>query len=226
MQLDSDGLERMRRVLRHRLLNFVSGIKSANTLLSSELDDRLTAREREYFPMIQRECDQIAAMVNRFESLFVPLPAPISVKLDDAMQSILLNLRELHPLAEIILNVDSNVYKVKPQVCCEALKLSIIETVTNSYESSRMPVVISIVDNETSCMIRVIDEGTPMSAEIREMAFEPFYTTRARHVGIGLSLAKRLIEDRGGAISISPDKNGNCVEIVLPYMRGVNQGAE
>ncbi|MBN2685237.1 MAG: HAMP domain-containing histidine kinase [Pontiellaceae bacterium] len=226
MQLDSDGLERMRRILRHRLLNFVSGIKSANTLLTSELDDRLTAREREYFPMIQRECDQIAVMVNRFESLFIPLSAPIPARLDDAIQSILLDLRELHPMAEIILNVDSQVYKVKPTVCYEALKSAIVETVANSYESSRKPVMISIVDEDGACVIRVVDEGAPMTEAIREMAFEPFYTTRARHVGVGLSLARRLIEDRGGSISICPEENGNCVEIILPYMQGMNQGAE
>lgn len=226
MQLDSEGMERMRRILRHRLLNFVSGIKSANALLTSELDDRLTAREREYFPMIQRECDQVAVMINRFESLFVALPAPFSTRIDDAMQSILLNLRELHPMAEIILNVDSQIYKTKPAVCYEALKTAIVETVTNSYESSRTPVMISIIDDKTSCIVRVIDEGTPMSEEILKMAFEPFYTTRARHVGVGLSLVRRLIESRGGSILICAEENGNGVKIILPYMQGMNQGAE
>ena len=52
--LDSNGTERMVRIFRHRLLNIVSGVKSANSLLASELDDRLTAREREYFPLITK----------------------------------------------------------------------------------------------------------------------------------------------------------------------------
>lgn len=218
MLIDEDGLGRMRRILRHRLLNFVSGIKSANTLLSTDLEDRLTLREREYFPMIQRECDQIAVMVNRLDSLFAELPPSAPVALDGVIQVIMIDLRESHPTAEIILNVDSRIYDIRPSVCSVAVKTALVEAVNNACEFSRKPVTIAIRNVGDSCSICVMDEGEPMSEEAQKMAFEPFFTTRPRRVGVGLSLARRIVVDRGGSATIQTTEAGNAVEFVFPYI--------
>lgn len=220
MLLDVEGTNRMRRVVRHRLLNFVSGIKSANSLLATELDSRLLPQEREYFPMILKECDLIAAMAERLDALFAVLPEPAPGSLKNALSSILCDVRGLHPTAEVALDVAPSIYSANRMVCTRALRILLMESIANAHEFSRKPVNISIVEDGGACSVRILDQGKALSAEVRAMVFEPFFTTHPRHVGVGMSIAKRIVEARGGAASVSSGENGNCFEFILPYMQG------
>ncbi len=216
MELDSLGVERMLRVLRHRLLNIVSGAKSAISLLASELDDRLTAREREYFPLIQKECDQICGIVDRMDALFGVFPPPLPVPLQDAVSATLVELRHNLPMAEIHLEI-----KVKDSrrlVCMSTLLTVLSEAIENAYAISKKPVHVCIGDSEDSCAVRIIDQGQPLSKEVCELAFEPFYTGRTRHLGLGLPIAKRAVERLGGTVSIGTEASGNVVGFILPYL--------
>lgn len=216
MGLDSGSVDRMRKVLRHRLLNIMAGVKSANSLLASDLDDRLAPREREYFSLIQKECDQVSIIMNRLEELLGDLPAPAPAPLESVLSSLMTDLRATYPMAEVLLDI--SVADPARSVCGSMLKTAIFEAVGNAYEISRKPVTISICDAEEKCSVRIIDKGAPLSDEVCELAFEPFYTMRTRHVGVGLSIARRMAENLGGSASIATSPDGNSVEFVLPYM--------
>ncbi|MDF7808034.1 HAMP domain-containing sensor histidine kinase [Pontiellaceae bacterium B12219] len=206
----------MVRLLRHRLLNVVSGLKSANSLLASELDDRLTAREREYFPLMDQEYDKISGMVGRIEALFGILPKPQPAPLQDAVTMVMTNLNETFPMAEIQLDIcceDSG-----QLVCGTTVETVLLEAVGNAYEISRKPVKVLIRDVEGGFSIRIIDQGELLSSEVQDMAFEPFYSTRSRHLGVGLSIARRLVEKQNGTVSIGVENDENVVEFILPGM--------
>ena len=49
--------------------------------------------------------------------------------------------------------------------------------------------------------IRISDEGIGISEDDLQHIFEPFYTTRARGSGLGLSISYKIIEAHGGEIS-------------------------
>ncbi len=216
MEMGSADIRRMQRILRHRLLNIVSGVKSANSMLASLLDERLTPREREYFPLIQKECDQVSVIVNRMENLFGEIPAPEPAPLDGVLPSIMNDLQGNHPMAEIHLDVD--LAQSDRKVCGTVLKTALSEAVGNAFEISRKPITIRVRDAGDACAVRVVDQGDAVSEEVCEMAFEPFYTGRPRQIGIGLSIADRMVSDRGGSASFKTGSDGNVVEFILPYM--------
>ena len=59
-----------------------------------------------------------------------------------------------------------------------------------------------------------------MPPEVLEHAFEPFFTTKSRGTGLGLPLAKRIVEAHGGDIRIdTPPQGGTTVTLVLPLTR-------
>jgi len=215
MGLDSDGLDRMRRLLRHRLLNIASAVKSSNMLLASELDDRLSAREREYFPLIQKECDQISELVERVDAACGQLPASAFFPVALTISSLMNEICSKHPMAEITVEVD--VADPGREICMSTLKVLLEEVVSNAYEISRKPVTVSVGDHVTGCLIQVFDQGEALPAAGCEMAFEPFYTTRTRHLGVGLSIVKRMVLSQGGTVSIAPGLAGNVFTCLLPY---------
>ena len=59
--------------------------------------------------------------------------------------------------------------------------------------------------------------GPGMPPDVLEHAFEPFFTTKHRGTGLGLPLAKRIVEAHGGEITIdAPPGGGTMVTLTLP----------
>jgi signal transduction histidine kinase len=57
--------------------------------------------------------------------------------------------------------------------------------------------------------LRVMDDGPGVSKEMRRMLFEPGITTKERGWGIGLALARRVVEDaHGGELSLEFTEQG------------------
>ena len=78
---------------------------------------------------------------------------------------------------------------------------------------------------EPMVTVSVTDTGRGMSAEDLERLFEPFYTTKQKGTGLGLTIVSRLIDQNGGRISVeSRPGRGSTFSLRLPVARG--SGAE
>jgi len=65
------------------------------------------------------------------------------------------------------------------------------------------------------------DTGVGMTKEVAQRIFTPLYTTKAKGMGFGLSICKRIIEGHGGSITVkSTQGKGTTFTISLPT-RGV-----
>jgi signal transduction histidine kinase len=65
--------------------------------------------------------------------------------------------------------------------------------------------------------ISVSDTGCGMPEEHRARAVEPFFSTKAGHIGMGLSVAYGIVRRGGGTITIgSVETGGTVVDIILP----------
>ena len=65
--------------------------------------------------------------------------------------------------------------------------------------------------------IRVQDTGGGIPAEIQGRIFEPFFSTKEEGIGLGLSVAQRIVEEHQGKIRVeSREGEGTVFSIVLP----------
>jgi signal transduction histidine kinase len=65
--------------------------------------------------------------------------------------------------------------------------------------------------------LRVADDGPGVSRELRKQIFRPGFSTKARGWGIGLSLARRIVEENhGGRLLLVPSDKGATFDIILP----------
>ena len=63
----------------------------------------------------------------------------------------------------------------------------------------------------------ITDTGPGISEEEAKKIFEPFYTTKAQGLGLGMPYAKKIIEQHGGTISFnSRPGEGATISISLP----------
>jgi signal transduction histidine kinase len=66
-------------------------------------------------------------------------------------------------------------------------------------------------------VIRVTDHGAGIQATIVDRVFDPFFTTRENSLGLGLPVARHIVNDHGGRIAIEATSNrGTCVTVWLP----------
>jgi signal transduction histidine kinase len=73
--------------------------------------------------------------------------------------------------------------------------------------------------NEENIEVLVQDSGSGIPKKMHKKVFNPGVTTKKRGWGLGLSLAKRIVEEyHGGKISLlkTGKKQGACFRIELP----------
>jgi signal transduction histidine kinase len=79
-------------------------------------------------------------------------------------------------------------------------------------------------DGKSGVSLCVRDFGAGVSDNDRERIFEPFYTTKANGMGLGLAICRKIIEEHGGALRLAEThSHGSMFEIVLP-VSGPDQG--
>jgi signal transduction histidine kinase len=63
-------------------------------------------------------------------------------------------------------------------------------------------------------VIAVEDTGPGLDAQVRERLFEPLITTKAKGIGLGLPLVRRIVESHGGTVSYEPSAAGGARFVV------------
>ncbi|MEM7158434.1 MAG: adenylate/guanylate cyclase domain-containing protein [Myxococcota bacterium] len=88
--------------------------------------------------------------------------------------------------------------------------------------SQQPPTVrVSTRDAGNQVQLRVRDDGTGISDEVRDSVFEPFFTTKGKAGGMGLGLAfiRQLVGSLGGTIDFTTEV-GSFTEFVVTLPRG------
>jgi signal transduction histidine kinase len=70
-------------------------------------------------------------------------------------------------------------------------------------------------DVEGGVAVRVEDTGEGLAAEAYSRAFEPFFTTRPRHAGLGLSIVHRMALRHGWKVDLGAGTPGGTYVEVL-----------
>ena len=84
-------------------------------------------------------------------------------------------------------------------------------------ESGKVEIRLSLDLLQKMACIEVQDSGTGIPAVHRKHVFDPFFTTKPQGTGLGLSAARRLVEQLGGDLSYrSEDGNGTIFTVWLP----------
>jgi len=90
----------------------------------------------------------------------------------------------------------------------------------NSMEAigTKGTITVNYTKDDTTLSLLVSDDGPGISSKHRDKIFEPFYTTKKKGTGLGLTVTKKLIENLFGYIELLPSRGGARFKITLPIL--------
>jgi signal transduction histidine kinase len=148
----------------------------------------------------RRDRVALGALAERIAAYFEPrLPRhahPVKITMDA-------------PSAGPVINADS----VLLEWALEALVRNALDALSGRGGS----IDITVDDRDDWATIRVADDGPGIAPAVRPSVFEPGVTTKQGGWGIGLALARRIVEDvHGGRLNIAPSSAGTTFVVELP----------
>jgi len=201
----------------HEIRNPLTSLKGFSKLLK---DTSNKEKQGEYLSIIMNELDRIDIIVNEFMSLAKPQAIQFE---QESLTSILEStINILHPQA-LLHNVQITNYYQKDNIfliCCpNQLKQVFVNFLKNAIES--MPFggnvdihVQRVEDNRVQ--ISFSDEGMGIDNELMHFLGTPFYTTKDKGIGLGLTVSNKIIQEHNGSMNIeSKSGKGTTVKVEL-----------
>jgi nitrogen-specific signal transduction histidine kinase len=133
--------------------------------------------------------------------------------------------RGYFPAKRAIFECDTGVKEVTFPGSASALRHSFSEIILNGYQASADDARVQVRlihgakgNGAGEIGIEFEDAGEGFTEEAARQAVLPFYTKRTAGVGLGLSAARKIVEDHGGRLEIpaSPQGKHGIVRVFLP----------
>ncbi|MFB9067351.1 sensor histidine kinase [Pseudofulvimonas gallinarii] len=99
------------------------------------------------------------------------------------------------------------------------LEQALINLLKNAHESgsAAADVELAVGESARDWWIEVRDRGPGMSSQVIASALVPFYSTKRSGTGLGLALAREIVEAHGGRLSLANRADGGLgVRLTLP----------
>jgi signal transduction histidine kinase len=145
-------------------------------------------------------------------------PDPVPVRVVSLVESAerVARLRADSHGVSLTVRVDADVGEVTvdPQAMEEVLVNLLMNAIDASQGEGRVEMTASRSSDEVRMSVR--DTGTGVAEGLEARIFEPFFTTKdgANGTGLGLAVARRVVEAHGGTVSFIPREGGGAEFVV------------
>jgi len=208
--------------LAHEIRNPLNAIGLNLTLLdrklASELDDSSTYGSS--IQAIRTELQRVDNLTRELKEYAQPIsPSPDWHDFRSLLEELEAAFGPTLEADDISLEVD--IQTAASDIYCdgEHLKQVLVQLVENAVEAIDAPGAITIeagAENDRT-VIAVSDTGDGIEPTATDRAFDLFYTTKPSGSGIGLPVAKKIIEAHDGDLTVMPEADhGTTIRITLP----------
>jgi signal transduction histidine kinase len=184
----------------HDLRNPLTGISGATYYLKTKLEAKMNAREKEMVDTIENAI----AYSDKIISDLLKYAEEMKLNLSETQPKSILN--QVLPHMKIPDNVrilDKTHETTKIKCDQEKMKTVFVKLVENAFDA--MPnggtVAVECTEVKEGVAISISDTGFGIPSEIMRKIWSPLFTTKAKGMGLGLPICKRIIEAHGGTIS-------------------------
>jgi len=200
----------------HDLRNPLTGIVGAAYYLKMRLGSKMDKKTLEMLELIEKDVEYSNKIVNDLLDFSKDIRL---VRTKTNIKSIAKEtlVRMKIPRKVRILDLTKRTHEVF--VDADQMKRVFVNIIKNAIEAMPRGGKLEIKSEKVNNSLKVTfrDTGEGISKENMNKLGSPLFTTKAKGVGMGLAICKRLIEAHGGSISVeSKEKVGTCVTVTMP----------
>jgi signal transduction histidine kinase len=207
--------------LAHEIRNPLAGIAGVIEIIGRDLPSTSPARS------VVKDVRQEIARINHIvtDLLQTARPHPPKVRKSDlnttVEHAVMLGRQQaLAKSVEIALHKDPTLPEVEHD--SDQIHQVLLNLLLNSLQAIEQngKITVNLESHGKAVVVQVIDNGRGIAPDHLPNIFRPFYTTKGDGTGLGLSLARRIVEDHQGRIDVSSTLGkGTTFSVVLPLQR-------
>jgi PAS domain S-box-containing protein len=210
---------KLARALAHEIRNPLTNVNLAIDQLKEETKERQDLEL--YYDIIQRCTGRIDALLGQLltssEQHGLEKEAFDGVTL---MKEVVAEIKDRSTLEGVELTADYEIKKAPLIGDRKRMKIALTNLFTNALESMDKPekkIHSYLYEDENYLYIDVEDNGVGMDEEQLESLFDPFYTSKANGVGLGLTSTQTIVAEHNGEIEVKSEKGrGSTFSVCLP----------
>lgn len=212
------ALSRMVEGVEHEIRNPVISIGGFARRILDELPD--DDRKKKYAQVIVKETERLEQMVKESAALQKMAEGDeekldIHALINEALARNEALRRQLG--ATVVTDYDTNLPPLL--INHDSLLIALAEIISNAFEAltSNGTITIRTRRDGQRLVIRIRDNGRGLNDQDLELIFDPFFTSKMAGAGMGLPMARKIIEEHQGRITVSsrPGQGTNVI-ITLP----------
>lgn len=224
-QNEMEAWQKLIRVLTHEIMNSVAPITSLSTTLKSlvrqnELDEQKIKSLDEGLDAIEVRSQGLMNFTQAYRALTrIPFPNITEVNARAFLQRINSLFAPTLSAADIRWTLklpDEDLTLLIDPSLMEQVLINLLKNAREAVQGQGGQISLSLGQLATgSVLIKVEDNGHGIPEKVAENIFIPFYTTKSEGSGIGLSLARQIVQMHQGEINFETSSKGTVFSIKL-----------
>jgi PAS domain S-box-containing protein len=208
----------------HDLRNPLTGIAGATYYLKMKAGQKMGKKTREMLELIEEDIEYSNKIINDL----LEYSKEMQLELTETTPKIIM--REALSLVKVPKNTQmsdltQNEPKIKTDI--EKMKRAFANIIKNAIDAMPKGGKLKIESKEIDGNLKIAftDTGIGMPKDIVERLWTPLFTTKAKGMGLGLPICKRIIEAHGGTISVeSTVAKGATFTVTIPIQPRLEGG--
>jgi PAS domain S-box-containing protein len=210
----------------HDLRNPLTGITGAAYYLKTKLGKKMDIKAKEMLEIIEKDIEYSNKIINDL------LEYSREIRLEQVGTTPKSLVREALSLVTVPENIRViNLSKNKPRMKADAekMKRTLANMIKNAFDAMPIGGTLTIKSRRINNNVQIAfaDTGIGMSKQVLDKLWRPLFTTKAKGMGFGLPICKRIVEAHGGKISVeSTVGKGTTFTITVPIQPEVEESEE
>jgi len=215
LDIEKKSYGKVIRMMAHEVNNSVGAI---NSILDSILQGTHMEEQelREYLSLIHDRNEGLNLFMKNFADVVrIPPPTTHRTHLNNLLRNVFLLMKNrilgqditmelLLPDEEIYVHIDS-----------EQIEQVLINIILNAIQAIEEAGKVTIELMKNPVVIRVADTGLGLSSEASDKIFTPFFSTRPAGQGVGLTMAREILNNHGFEYSLTSENGQTTFRIIL-----------
>lgn len=201
----------------HEVRNPLGAIKGAVEILEDELS--ATSPRREFAAIAKAEVERIDKLVTEFLHFArAPKADKKPTNVNELVRAVSV-LIEQQARSRKILITEKLTENLPPAFLDEEqIKQVLLNLALNALQAMPSGGELTFSTDQTGkkVVIKVSDTGTGIDEEILNRVFDPFFSTKEKSLGLGLSIAYKIVAEHGGRLTVKNAVRGAVFDLEIP----------